>query len=730
MADVVLTHSYMLRRDPKQWNDGAPYPPLATIQVAACLRASGRSVALFDTQLQASTADFKAFLEREKPHTVVVYDDGFNYLTKMCLTNMREVAFELLQGGKDVGCTTIVWSSDATDHAELFLANGADVVMIGEAERTLLELLDRIDASKTIDGVDDVDGIALMRNGAVLRTRPREIMRSLDELPLPAWDLVDVDAYRAFRTQHGKPFSLNVVTTRGCPFKCNWCAKPIYGTRYTSYSPQRIADEVTMLHERYAPEHIWFCDDIFGLKPGWVAAFADILEARGIRIPFTIQSRADLLVKDATVANLARAGCERVWIGAESGSQRILDAMDKGITVEEIRAAVAMARTHAISPALFLQFGYPSENMGDIRATINMVRELAPDEIGVSVSYPLPGTAFYESVRHELTEKSNWSDSDELMLMFKNTYDADFYRKLQRHVHTVLRREQGRRAMRSPRWMRRHWKRAALLPYYAANEERAERAFSAQAPVFDALETENAIVQWMRARTYRVAEHYFAPGDAVLELNAGTGIDAAHFASQGIRITPTDAATGMVEQMREKLSPLGIEPIHCAYTNLATLGERRFDHAFSNFGGLNCTDQLDVVLHDLAALLPSNGIVVMSVMPPYSLWEFASLLRGHGRRAFRRLRRGGAPSHVEGVVFTSTYYSVAAIKRMAQPFFTLEHAEPLGLITPPPHHGAWSRRMPRLASWCMRTDDVLRAFRPAASFADHAIVVLRRTRIR
>ncbi len=727
MADVVITHSYMLRRDPKQWNDGAPYPPLATILAAACIRASGRSVALFDTQLATSTDGFAAMLERERPTTVVVYDDGFNYLTKMCLTNMREVAIELLQGGKAHGCTTVMWSSDATDHAEHYLRSGADAVIIGEAERTVLDVLDRIDANRPLD---DVPGLALLRNDVVMRTLPRDVMRALDELPMPAWDLVDVEAYRAFRKQHGKRFSLNVATTRGCPFKCNWCAKPIYGTRYTSHTAQRIADEVTFLHERYAPDHLWFCDDIFGLKPGWVAAFADILTARCIRIPFTIQSRADLLLSDATVADLARAGCERVWLGAESGSQRILDAMDKGITVDEIHRAVAQLRAHNISPALFLQFGYPGETMEDIAATIAMVRELAPDEIGVSVTYPLPGTALYERVRHELTEKANWTDSDELMMMFKNTYDADFYRTLQRHVHTVLRREQGRRALRSSRWMRDHWKRAALLPYYALNEERAARAFSAQAPVFDALETENTIVQWMRQRVYDVADRYFTTGDTVLELNAGTGIDAERFASRGIRITPTDAAPGMVEQLRSKMRPYDIEPIHCSYTDLRSLGDRTFDHAFSNFGGLNCTDQLDVVLHDLAAFLPPDGTVVMSIMPPYSLWEFAAVFRGHGRRAFRRLRRGGAPSNVEGVSFTSTYYSVAAIERMARPYFTLEHAEPLGLLTPPPHHGAWSARWPTMAAWSMRVDSALRHLRPAASLADHAIVVLRRTSTR
>jgi radical SAM superfamily enzyme YgiQ (UPF0313 family) len=230
-------------------------------------------------------------------------------------------------------------------------------------------------------------------------------------------------------------FSLNMATTRGCPFKCNWCAKPIYGNRYNSRSPRNVVDELIFLKEKFAFDHIWFCDDIFGLKPGWVHEFADLLEKSGIKFRFKIQARADLLVQENYISDLARAGCENVWMGAESGSQRILDAMDKGTTVQQIHEATRLLRKHGINPSFFIQFGYPGETREDITKTIDMINKLLPYEIGISVSYPLPGTMFFEKVKNELREKANWTDSDELALMFRNTYQPAFYKQLHRYVH-------------------------------------------------------------------------------------------------------------------------------------------------------------------------------------------------------------------------------------------------------------------------------------------------------
>jgi anaerobic magnesium-protoporphyrin IX monomethyl ester cyclase len=264
--------------------------------------------------------------------------------------------------------------------------------------------------------------------------RPPE--RDLDSFPEAAWDLVDVEAYRRVWTEAHGYFSLNLVTTRGCPFHCNWCAKPIWGQRYAMHSPARVASDLASLKFHCSPDHVWFADDIFGLRPAWVTEFAREVAARDARVPFTIQTRADLMTPEA-VEGLARAGCAEAWLGAESGSQQVLDAMDKGTTVEEIADARQRLGAAGIRTAFFIQFGYPGEEWSQIMETVEMVRRLLPDDIGVSVTYPLPGTGLYDRVREELGAKTQWVDSDDLAMMFQGTYTSEFYRRL----HTLLHRD-------------------------------------------------------------------------------------------------------------------------------------------------------------------------------------------------------------------------------------------------------------------------------------------------
>ncbi|MEO6631943.1 MAG: radical SAM protein [Mucilaginibacter sp.] len=433
MKSILFSHSYFLRFDPKQWQLGQPYPPLGTIYAAAFMRENSYAVSLFDTMFVSNPQEVKASLIKNKPAYFVVYDDGFNYLTKMCLTNMREAAFEMCKIAKANDCTVIVSSSDSTDRYAEYLAEGADFVIIGEAEHTLLELTTHIEDG--VNNFDLINGLAYVKDGVITKTPGRPVLKDLDSLPLPAWDLVDIAIYRQTWLKHAGYFSLNMSTTRGCPFKCNWCAKPIYGNRYNSRSPENVVAEIKLLKERYQMGHIWFCDDIFGLKPGWVKEFAKLLYIENIKIRFKIQSRADLQADEETVKSLALAGCENVWIGAESGSQQILDAMDKGITINQIREATRLMKENGIKPSFFIQFGYPGELKDDIKLTIDMINELLPFEIGISVSYPLPGTVFYDRVKADLKKKTNWTDSDEMALMFSNTFPPSYYKQLHKYVH-------------------------------------------------------------------------------------------------------------------------------------------------------------------------------------------------------------------------------------------------------------------------------------------------------
>jgi anaerobic magnesium-protoporphyrin IX monomethyl ester cyclase len=440
MLDIVFSHSYYYKFDVKQWKNQTPYPPLGTLYAASYLRENGYTVGVFDANLLDDPKTIQPYLEMQQPKVFVLYDDGFNYLTKMCLTTMREAAFEMIKIAKNLDCQVIVCSSDSTDHYEKYLAAGADFVIQGEGEISLKEL---VDALTNHEGTSQIKGLVFEKDGEFIKNPKHPVLRNLDDLPMPAWDLIDIEPYRKIWEAGGNEFTLNMATTRGCPFKCNWCAKPIYGNRYNSHSPEYITKHIKYLQENYGVTRFWMCDDIFGLKPRWVQNFNQELKKENLSISYYIQSRVDLLLKEDTIDALAESGLEEVWVGAESGSQAILDAMDKETTVEQIYEATRLLKEKNIRVAFFIQFGYLNETQEDIQKTIEMIKELVPDNIGVSVSYPLPGTKFYEKVKDDLKLKANWTDSDDLAMMFKGTYNTEYYRKLQRYVHKEYRISQG-----------------------------------------------------------------------------------------------------------------------------------------------------------------------------------------------------------------------------------------------------------------------------------------------
>ena len=437
-VDVLFGQAYFLRFDPKLWSAQQPYAPLGALYAAACARERGYDVALFDAMLAASEADWATALDRRRPRFAVLYEDNFNYLSKMCLLRMRQAALTMIEAARARGIPIVVAGSDATDHPATYLDAGAIAVVAGEGEETLVEILDTL-AGRRAGDLQGIPGVCIRdADGHLRRSSARDVIRDLDRLPFPAWDLVDVARYRAiWQRRHGY-FSMNVATTRGCPYHCNWCAKPIYGQRYTARSPEHVVDELAWLKCTYAPDHVWIADDIFGLKPGWIERFASLTQARDAAIPFKCLLRADQVSPD-TAAALRVARCRTAWIGAESGSQRVLDAMEKGTRVDQIEAASRLLHDAGIEVGFFLQFGYPAETRDDIERTLQMIRRCKPDDIGISVSYPLPGTTFYQRVRAQLGQKQNWVDSNDLAMMYRATYVPDFYRALHAYVHAEFR---------------------------------------------------------------------------------------------------------------------------------------------------------------------------------------------------------------------------------------------------------------------------------------------------
>ncbi len=436
---ILIGQSYFRVLDPKELERQMPYPALGALYAATILKNLNYEVIFFDSMLCSNPDELNIKIKETKPDLLLIYDDEFNYLTKMCLSNMREAAVGFIRTAKKLKIPSLIYSSDATDFSFPYLDAGCEAIIYGEGEITLQETIKAIEDENFDRVKKEINGLKFLE-GKIIRITPRrKLMENIDYLPNPDYSFVDMNEYRKIWLKNHGYFSTNISTTRGCPFRCNWCAKPLYGQTYNSRSPEKVASEVKELKEKYSVDHLWITDDIFGLKPSWIKEFSDELKKIDVKVPYKCLSRPDLLLRVNTISDLKESGCRTIWIGAESGSQKILDAMDKGTAVEQIYEASSKSHDAGIEIAFFIQFGYSGENWKDIKLTRKMIRDCIPDDIGISVSYPLPGTLFYERVKVQMKNKTNWTDSDDLDLMFSGTYEKAFYKILHRFVHSEYR---------------------------------------------------------------------------------------------------------------------------------------------------------------------------------------------------------------------------------------------------------------------------------------------------
>jgi anaerobic magnesium-protoporphyrin IX monomethyl ester cyclase len=415
MGDLLLTHGYFLYEDPKELKIMKPYVPLGLLYICSHLRNKGFDVDVFDTTF-ASPRDLVHHLQTEKPSVLGVYAN--------LMTRSRVV--EILRVAREAGWKTVAGGPEPGAYVREYLEAGADVVVIGEGEITLEELLPAL-REKSESALAKVNGIAFVgEDGEVRQTPPRGQIADLDRQPWPARDAIDVTRYiRTWRDAHGQG-SLSFITARGCPYRCQWCSHQVFGMTHRRRKPIAVVDEVEWLLSRYRPDMVWVADDVFTIHHGWLRQYTAEMRRRGLGIPFECISRADRL-SDEVVDLLAELGCFRVWIGSESGSQRILNAMERGVTVDQVRSAVEMCKTRGIQTGMFLMWGYEGEQLQDIEATIEHVKRSDPDIFFTTIAYPIKGTPYYNRMADSLLQLKPWSESSDRELAIRDRRPAKFY---------------------------------------------------------------------------------------------------------------------------------------------------------------------------------------------------------------------------------------------------------------------------------------------------------------
>lgn len=415
MPELLLTHGYFMFDDPKELQILKPYAPLGILYLCSHLRAQGFDVDVFDTTFATRDHLFQ-HLRTEKPSVLGIYA---NLMTRRNVVDILRVA-------RGAGWRTVVGGPEPGAYAQEYLESGADFVVFGEGELTMQDLL-QVFRDGATGSLAAVPGIAFLDDqGTVRQTPPRQKIANLDAQPWPAREAINIEQYmRTWKSAHGKS-SVSFITARGCPYKCRWCSHQVFGMTHRRRDPIRVVDEIEWLLNRYSPDMAWVADDVFTIHHGWIRSYAMEMKRRGLHIPFECISRADRL-NDEMVDLLAELGCFRIWIGSESGSQRILDAMERGVKVEQVQQAIELARSRGIQSGMFLMWGYEDEQMPDIEATIEHVKRSRPDIFFTTVAYPIKGTPYYERTKEKLVQASAWSQSSDREIKIKGRHSRRFY---------------------------------------------------------------------------------------------------------------------------------------------------------------------------------------------------------------------------------------------------------------------------------------------------------------
>lgn len=412
---ILLTHGYYISDDPKEQKIMKPYPPLGLLYVSAYLNSKNIENHVFDSTFYSRNEQLDFILQKQ-PRIIAIYT---NLMTKIEVVKL----IKILKTAQYHFPKIILGGPDVSYNLENYLNAGADFLIIGEGEETTLELYHAI---RSGNGLSEVNGIAYLENGSVVKTPPRTKFRELDQLPLPNREAIPNEKYlQTWKNNHGES-SMTISTQRGCPYTCKWCSTAVYGQSYRRRPPDQVAAEMKMLKEQYNPDAIWFVDDVFTISHKWLTAFHEEVVKQNAQIRFECITRAERLNEDI-LKLLKEAGCFRIWIGAESGSQKIIDLMDRRVDVNHVKKMIQDTNALGIETGTFIMVGYPGEDESDILKTIQYLKDANPTHYTITIAYPIKGTSLYDEIEKNITVKPDWETSTDREIDFKRNYSRKYY---------------------------------------------------------------------------------------------------------------------------------------------------------------------------------------------------------------------------------------------------------------------------------------------------------------
>ncbi len=418
---IVLTHGYFLQEDAKEQEIMRPYPPLGLLYITGYLRDKEIACEVFDSTFETNET-WKAFMLKNKPDIVLFYT---NLMTKINVLKLNSWLKSI-----NPNCVSVIGGPDVTYNLENYLQQQFDYSIIGEGEQTAHELIRSLSLNEEVNAIS---GLAYLNNGKLIQTAPRIKLKEMGDLPLPARDAIPLEKYlNVWKKHHGKS-TANISTQRGCPYTCKWCSTAVYGQSYRRRPAALVVEEIQLLQSNYGVEALWFVDDVFTISHKWLSSLHSEMIQKNVKIDFEIITRAERL-NEGILKMLKEMGCFRIWIGAESGSQRIIDAMDRRVSVEDVREKIKLTQQYGIEAGTFIMIGYPGETQDDIFETVNHLKLAPPDQFTITLAYPIKGTGLYEEIAEDIVETPEWTTSTDRDINFKRSYDFEYYKHAVRYV--------------------------------------------------------------------------------------------------------------------------------------------------------------------------------------------------------------------------------------------------------------------------------------------------------